>query len=67
MAVYRKNGRCVAATVLLWLGMIATIASTIILLKSYRHNEELGPKTRTGKRMDAERARSKTSTEMTAA
>jgi len=65
--VYRKNGRCVAATVLLWLGMIATIASTIILFKSYRHNEEFGPKTRTGKRKDAEQAHSKTSTEMATA
>jgi len=42
---YRKNGRAVASVVLLWPGLIATIASTIILFKSYKHNEQYGPKT----------------------
>lgn len=41
--IYRKNAYCVASVVLLWLGMIASFASTYIMWKSIQHNDELGP------------------------
>lgn len=41
---YRKNGRAVASVVFEWLGLPATIASTIILWRSLAHNDKLGPK-----------------------
>ncbi|KAK6544840.1 hypothetical protein TWF694_001521 [Orbilia ellipsospora] len=41
---YRKNARAVASVVLLWVGLVFTIASTYILFKSYAHNEIFGPK-----------------------
>ncbi|KAK6337316.1 hypothetical protein TWF730_002721 [Orbilia blumenaviensis] len=41
---YRKNARAVASVVLLWVGLVFTIASTFILFKSYAHNEKFGPK-----------------------
>ncbi|KAI9725998.1 MAG: hypothetical protein M1834_009446 [Cirrosporium novae-zelandiae] len=40
---YRHNGRAVASVVFIWLGLVGTIASTIVLLKSYAHNDKHGP------------------------
>ncbi|KAJ6259391.1 hypothetical protein Dda_6292 [Drechslerella dactyloides] len=42
--LYRKNPMAVASIVLLWLGLVFTIASTFILFKFYAHNEAYGPK-----------------------
>jgi len=54
--VYRHNGRAIASVVLLWLGWVATVASTFILFASYKHNEDFGPKTDTAlKREQAEK------------
>ncbi|KAG8845585.1 hypothetical protein FRB96_002338 [Tulasnella sp. 330] len=47
---YRRNGRAVASVVLLWPGLIATIASTFILFASYKHNEKYGPKSHYGRK-----------------
>ncbi|EWC45468.1 hypothetical protein DRE_00867 [Drechslerella stenobrocha 248] len=44
---YRKNPMAIAAVVLLWVGLVFTIASTYILFKSYAHNEVYGPKSHT--------------------
>ncbi|KAF3920785.1 hypothetical protein ABW20_dc0105398 [Dactylellina cionopaga] len=43
---YRHNARIVAAVVLLWIGLVFTIASTYILFKFYAYNEAFGPKSR---------------------
>ncbi|KAF2009239.1 hypothetical protein BU24DRAFT_415167 [Aaosphaeria arxii CBS 175.79] len=42
--IYRKNGRGIASVVFLWLGMVATIASTVILWKSLQYIDTFGPK-----------------------
>ncbi|KAF7929773.1 hypothetical protein BELL_0037g00020 [Botrytis elliptica] len=41
--IYRKNAYCVASVVLLWLGMLGTIASTYIMWKSLAHDKVHGP------------------------
>jgi len=41
--VYRHNAYCVASTVILWPGMIASFASTYIMWKSLAHNDTHGP------------------------
>ncbi|KAA8568858.1 hypothetical protein MFRU_017g00490 [Monilinia fructicola] len=41
--IYRKNAYCVASTVLLWLGMLGTFASTYIMWKSIAHDKIHGP------------------------
>ncbi|PQE33451.1 gpi ethanolamine phosphate transferase 2 protein [Rutstroemia sp. NJR-2017a WRK4] len=41
--VYRKNAYCVASTVLCWIGMVGTYASTYIMWKSLAHNDAHGP------------------------
>lgn len=50
--VYRHNGRAIAATVFLWLGLIATIASCIILWMYYGHVDTYGPKSHTAHMRD---------------
>ncbi|KAI9648929.1 hypothetical protein NHQ30_001495 [Ciborinia camelliae] len=40
--IYRKNAKCIASTVLLWVGMLGTFASTYIMWKSLAHNEKHG-------------------------
>ncbi|KAH8599722.1 hypothetical protein B0O99DRAFT_503275 [Bisporella sp. PMI_857] len=42
--VYRHNAYCVASTVILWPGVVASFASTYIMWKSLAHNEKFGPK-----------------------
>ncbi|KAK6530983.1 hypothetical protein TWF281_007811 [Arthrobotrys megalospora] len=41
---YRRNARAVASVVLLWVGLVFTIASTYILFKYYAHHGKFGPK-----------------------
>lgn len=41
--IYRHNAYCVASTVILWPGMIASFASTYIMWKSLAHNDLYGP------------------------
>jgi len=41
--VYRHNPYCVASTVILWLGMVFSFASTYIMWKSIAHNDKVGP------------------------
>jgi len=50
--VYRHNGRAIAATVFLWLGLVATIASCIILWLYYNHLDTYGPKSHTARMRD---------------
>ncbi|TAQ86853.1 hypothetical protein B7494_g4817 [Chlorociboria aeruginascens] len=40
---YSKNAECVASVVLLWLGTIATFASTYVMWQSLIHNDQYGP------------------------
>ncbi|MCJ1458855.1 hypothetical protein MMC28_009229 [Mycoblastus sanguinarius] len=42
--VYKHNAKAIASAVLLWPGFVATVASTIILFLSHRHDAEFGPK-----------------------
>ncbi|KUJ21925.1 uncharacterized protein LY89DRAFT_389121 [Mollisia scopiformis] len=41
--IYRKNAYCVASTVILWPGVIASFASSYIMWKSLQHNDQFGP------------------------
>jgi len=41
--IYRKNAECVAAVVLLWPGVIAAFASTYIMWRSHKHDDQFGP------------------------
>ncbi|KIX94486.1 uncharacterized protein Z520_09872 [Fonsecaea multimorphosa CBS 102226] len=50
--VYRHNGRAIAATVFLWLGLCATVASCIILWLYYQHHDTYGPKSHTARMRD---------------
>jgi hypothetical protein len=50
--VYRHNGRAIAATVFLWLGLVATVASCIILWMYYGHLDTYGPKSHTARMRD---------------
>ncbi|RDW88707.1 hypothetical protein BP6252_00739 [Coleophoma cylindrospora] len=52
--VYRHNPYCVASVVILWLGVVATFASTYILFKSHKHDDALGPKSAQARRRDEE-------------
>jgi len=49
---YRDNGRAIAATVFLWIGLVATIASCIILWLYYQHLDTYGPKSHTARMRD---------------
>ncbi|ETN46510.1 uncharacterized protein HMPREF1541_00695 [Cyphellophora europaea CBS 101466] len=40
---YRDNGKAIASVVLLWLGLVATIASTVIMFAFYKHVGAYGP------------------------
>lgn len=40
--VYKHNPYCIASVVLLWPGLVATIASTFILFASHKHDEKHG-------------------------
>lgn len=40
---YSSNARAIASVVFEWAGLLATIAATIVLWMSYRHNERFGP------------------------
>ena len=42
--VYKHNGRAIAATVFLWIGMVATVGSCIIMWLYYHHLDTYGPK-----------------------
>jgi len=42
---YKHNARAVASIVFLWVGWVATIASTCILFASIKHNDQYGAKT----------------------
>ncbi|EXJ58546.1 hypothetical protein A1O7_05973 [Cladophialophora yegresii CBS 114405] len=50
--VYRHNHRAIASTVFLWIGMVATVASCIILWMYYAHLDTYGPKSRTARKRD---------------
>ncbi|KAL3419664.1 hypothetical protein PVAG01_08162 [Phlyctema vagabunda] len=41
--VYRHNAYCVASTVILWPGVVATFASAYILFRSHKHDDQYGP------------------------
>jgi hypothetical protein len=41
--VYRRNARVVAALVLLWCGWVATVGSSVVMMKGLRHDEVHGP------------------------
>lgn len=40
---YRRNGRCVASVVFLWLGVPAVVASAVVMWMSLEHDRKLGP------------------------
>ncbi|EON63438.1 hypothetical protein W97_02665 [Coniosporium apollinis CBS 100218] len=40
---YSSNAHAIASVVFEWAGLLATIAATIVLWMSYRHNERFGP------------------------
>ena len=42
--VYKHNGRAIASTVFLWIGLMSTIASCILLWIYYQHLDTYGPK-----------------------
>jgi len=50
--VYRHNGRAVAATVFLWLGLVATIASLVTMWVYYAHVDTYGPKSQSARMRD---------------
>jgi hypothetical protein len=50
--VYRHNGRAIAATVFLWIGLVATVASCILLWLYYNHLDTYGPKSHTARMRD---------------
>ena len=50
--VYKHNGRAIAATVFLWIGMIATIASCAILWLYYHHLDTYGPRSQSARMRD---------------
>ncbi|OCT51522.1 hypothetical protein CLCR_08922 [Cladophialophora carrionii] len=50
--VYRHNHRAIAATVFLWIGMVATVASCIILWMYYAHLDAYGPKSLSARMRD---------------
>ncbi|KAF2637313.1 hypothetical protein P280DRAFT_472463 [Massarina eburnea CBS 473.64] len=44
--VYRHNGRAIASVVFLWIGTVATFASTVILWRSIAYIDANGPKSK---------------------
>ncbi|PYH94328.1 hypothetical protein BO71DRAFT_398926 [Aspergillus ellipticus CBS 707.79] len=49
---YRTNPKALASVVLSWPGFIATVASTVILFMSQRHDDQYGPKSNFGRRLE---------------
>ncbi|KIW46668.1 uncharacterized protein PV06_02319 [Exophiala oligosperma] len=49
---YRDNGRAIASVVFLWVGLVGTIASCIILWLYYQHLDTYGPKSHTARMRD---------------
>ncbi|ODM15651.1 hypothetical protein SI65_08885 [Aspergillus cristatus] len=49
---YYTNPKAVAAVVLAWPGVVATIASTIILWMSHKHDDEFGPRSNYGRSLE---------------
>ncbi|KAK5054637.1 hypothetical protein LTR84_001528 [Exophiala bonariae] len=49
---YRDNGRAIASVVFLWIGLVGTIASCIILWLYYNHLDTYGPKSHTARMRD---------------
>ncbi|KAI1630206.1 hypothetical protein EDD37DRAFT_86901 [Exophiala viscosa] len=49
---YRDNGRAIASVVCLWIGLVGTIASCIILWLYYNHLDTYGPKSHTARMRD---------------
>ncbi|KIW10674.1 hypothetical protein PV08_11638 [Exophiala spinifera] len=49
---YRDNGRAIASVVFIWLGLVGTIASCIILWLYYHHLDTYGPKSHTARMRD---------------
>ncbi|KAL6246755.1 hypothetical protein RBB50_006062 [Rhinocladiella similis] len=49
---YRDNGRAIASVVFLWIGLVGTIASCIILWLYYQHLDTYGPKSHTARMRD---------------
>lgn len=52
--VYRQNPKCLAAMILLWPGMIATIGSCYLLIKSQIHDDMHGPLSHYGQQQQKE-------------
>lgn len=51
--VYRENPRAVASVVFLWVGMCATVASTVLLWRSLEYIDANGPKSKVGRERDS--------------
>jgi len=49
---YRDNGRAIASVVCLWIGLVGTVASCIILWLYYQHLDTYGPKSHTARMRD---------------
>ncbi|RAK98156.1 uncharacterized protein BO80DRAFT_427650 [Aspergillus ibericus CBS 121593] len=49
---YRTNPRALASTVLAWPGWVGTVAGTVILFLSQRHDDQFGPKSGYGRRLE---------------
>jgi len=49
---YRDNGRAIASVVCLWIGLVGTIASCIILWLYYQHLDTYGPKSHSARMRD---------------
>ena len=54
--VYRHNPKAVASVVLLWPGFVGTVASTIILFLSHKHDAIWGPKSTHARERDEKNA-----------
>jgi len=46
---YRHNPKCLASTIILWPGLVATIGSCILLIQSQMHDDVHGPLSRRGR------------------
>ncbi|RAL10174.1 uncharacterized protein BO97DRAFT_407092 [Aspergillus homomorphus CBS 101889] len=53
--LYRTNPKAIASVVLAWPGWVATVASTLILFASHKHDDVHGPKSNYGREMDGEK------------
>jgi len=49
---YRDNGRAIASVVFLWVGLVGTIASCIIMWLYYNHLDTYGPKSHSARMRD---------------